>query len=300
MFSRFYKNRRRSSGAGLPGRSRGFRRQTTGVSHAQNQLAVLKPKKNIRKSVATFVLGNGKNRLPAPMVPPQQLIDQQERELLKKSSSMERMSSTNLLKNSNNKLLEFKTDETEEFNRIFEKLLDAEAAKLVIKVGNYLTDLVGSHEMETKMEQLSQESVSFQGNSIPKIQLSFYICRIVELINDEADEAKSSLDSIAIKQLLMAVVYIKRILKKHEDFKFTYLNIHRMVLSCFVLAAKIIDDESPSNLTFSYIGGLQLDEINKLEGAFVKTIDFELHISRKQLQRQYKKYADGYKMRELM
>lgn len=59
----------------------------------------------------------------------------------------------------------------------------------------------------------------------------------------------------------------------------TSLNIHRLLITSIMLAAKFMDDSHYNNAYFAKIGGVSTTEINGLEMAFLKMIGYRLHVS---------------------
>jgi hypothetical protein len=56
-------------------------------------------------------------------------------------------------------------------------------------------------------------------------------------------------------------------------------NVHRVLLTCILIAHKFIDDDPISNLLFAQIAGVPLPELCELEIELAKTLDFHFSIS---------------------
>ena len=65
-------------------------------------------------------------------------------------------------------------------------------------------------------------------------------------------------------------------------------NIHRLLISAVTVSTKFFSDFFYSNARYARVGGIPLQEINKLEIQFMLLCDFKLSIPIEQLQR----YAD--------
>jgi hypothetical protein len=87
---------------------------------------------------------------------------------------------------------------------------------------------------------------------------------------------------------VLSLIYIDRLLKIHPDFMLSNLSCHRMIIASTVLAAKFHDDKFYSNKQYAKVGGVSLAEMNRLEGNFLKLIEWKLLVS----QEEYDQYLD--------
>jgi len=78
---------------------------------------------------------------------------------------------------------------------------------------------------------------------------------------------------------VLSLVYIDRIVKLHEDFSISILNIHRLLVTSVMLAAKFFDDVYYSNAFYARVGGVRTREINILEAHFLSLLDFHLFVT---------------------
>ena len=78
---------------------------------------------------------------------------------------------------------------------------------------------------------------------------------------------------------VMALIYIDRIMKKHQDFVICKLNIHRLIVTSMMLAVKFFDDVYYSNAYYAKVGGVKGPEMNVLEIHFLRLIDWHLFVS---------------------
>jgi hypothetical protein len=65
-----------------------------------------------------------------------------------------------------------------------------------------------------------------------------------------------------------------------QDFLVHSLNVHRILLSSVMVAAKFLDDFYYSNEFWAKIGGVPNAELNTLELEFLFMTNFDLHVSR--------------------
>eukprot|EP01068_Selenidium_serpulae_P002663 Selendium_serpulae@DN2603_c0_g1_i1.p1 len=79
---------------------------------------------------------------------------------------------------------------------------------------------------------------------------------------------------------VLSLVYIDRIVKVHkEKFSVSILNIHRLLITSVMLAAKFFDDVYYSNSFYARVGGVKNREINILETHFLSLINYQLFVS---------------------
>eukprot|EP00826_Nyctotherus_ovalis_P019657 TRINITY_DN1608_c0_g1_i15.p1 TRINITY_DN1608_c0_g1~~TRINITY_DN1608_c0_g1_i15.p1 ORF type:complete len:160 (-),score=25.34 TRINITY_DN1608_c0_g1_i15:64-498(-) len=77
---------------------------------------------------------------------------------------------------------------------------------------------------------------------------------------------------------ILAFIYIDRLLQNNPNFMLTKKSVHRLVLTSMVLAIKYLDDLYYNNSVYATIGGISLDEINRLERHMMGLLHYKLHI----------------------
>eukprot|EP00401_Gymnodinium_catenatum_P020198 CAMPEP_0117515044 /NCGR_PEP_ID=MMETSP0784-20121206/30378_1 /TAXON_ID=39447 /ORGANISM="" /LENGTH=275 /DNA_ID=CAMNT_0005310851 /DNA_START=95 /DNA_END=922 /DNA_ORIENTATION=+ len=77
---------------------------------------------------------------------------------------------------------------------------------------------------------------------------------------------------------VLGLVYIDRIVKLHPEFTISNLNIHRLLVTSVMLAAKFFDDVYYSNSYYAKVGGVRTQELNALEALFLRLIEWRLHV----------------------
>lgn len=87
---------------------------------------------------------------------------------------------------------------------------------------------------------------------------------------------------------VLGLVYIDRIVKLHPEFTICKLNIHRLLVTSVMLAAKFFDDVYYSNAYYAKVGGVKTAELNALEALFLKLIEWRLHV----LPQEYEQYRN--------
>jgi hypothetical protein len=66
---------------------------------------------------------------------------------------------------------------------------------------------------------------------------------------------------------------------QRNNFLLTELNVHRVVITAVLLAAKFFDDAYYNNAYYSKVGGVLISEMNGLEVDFLFRINFSLHVT---------------------
>ena len=92
----------------------------------------------------------------------------------------------------------------------------------------------------------------YNSKTKPQVTIQRYLSRIVKYANPEPSS------------IIMCLIYIDKLCES-TNIQLTNLNVHRLILSCIVLAIKFNEDDYYSNEVYAKIGGISLDELNKLE-----------------------------------
>ena len=146
---------------------------------------------------------------------------------------------------------------------------------LLKEISDTLSTIVAKNKTYSK---LKKEKSQFNHKNIPKISLYDYLFRIQKYAEIE--------DST----IIIALIYIDRICNKKGIILSKY-NIHRILFTSILISIKYNEDIIYSNLFYSKIAGISVNELNLLEKEFLNTIDFELYIS----DSLYQKYYDFLK-----
>ncbi|GLD93670.1 hypothetical protein PINS_up002275 [Pythium insidiosum] len=92
---------------------------------------------------------------------------------------------------------------------------------------------------------------------------------------------------------VLALVYIDR-LHQLQNFVLTELNVHRVVITSVVLAAKFFDDHYFNNAYYAKVGGVPCSEMNELEVEYLLLINFSLHVCTDTYTHYYNELANHY------
>ncbi|KFK37958.1 hypothetical protein AALP_AA3G051800 [Arabis alpina] len=73
--------------------------------------------------------------------------------------------------------------------------------------------------------------------------------------------------------------YLQRPVATNTTRRLTSLNIHRLLITSLLVAAKFLDRKCCNNAYYAKIGGVGTEEMNMLERTFLFDIDFRLNIT---------------------
>ncbi|KAK8698094.1 hypothetical protein V6N13_114225 [Hibiscus sabdariffa] len=77
---------------------------------------------------------------------------------------------------------------------------------------------------------------------------------------------------------VVAIIYIDRFLQRIDAY-LTSLNVHRLLITSVLVAAKFMDDQCYNNAYYAKVGGVSRDELNRLEMKLLFDLDFRLHVT---------------------
>jgi hypothetical protein len=83
--------------------------------------------------------------------------------------------------------------------------------------------------------------------------------------------------SCSTECFVLALIYIDRLIQ-NNNFILSELNVHRVVITAILLAAKFFDDAYYNNAYYAKVGGVLVSEMNGLEVEFLFRINFSLHV----------------------
>ncbi|KAI3979730.1 hypothetical protein MKX01_013825 [Papaver californicum] len=106
----------------------------------------------------------------------------------------------------------------------------------------------------------------FHGLRAPTLSIRQYIDRIFKYSN------------CSPSCFVVAYIYMERFLQ-NGDVLLTLLNVHRILVTSVMVAAKFIDDTFFNNAYFAKVGGVSTAEINRLEMKFLSSLDFRLQVT---------------------
>mmetsp|Transcript_8582 Transcript_8582/g.19757 ORF Transcript_8582/g.19757 Transcript_8582/m.19757 type:complete len:232 (-) Transcript_8582:238-933(-) len=146
-------------------------------------------------------------------------------------------------------------------------VLRSEAEEVVVPlVGKLLADLVATNNALLAEGHKEPRTTVFHALEDPKIDVSFYVTRI----------KKYSGASPAC--FLVSLILLDRALQKMPGFLLTSFNVHRVYLTCILVASKYWDDLYYSNAHWSKVGGVNVRELNALELELIFLLDWKIGV----------------------
>ncbi|KAL6339632.1 hypothetical protein AAG906_034717 [Vitis piasezkii] len=121
---------------------------------------------------------------------------------------------------------------------------------------------------ETLLEtaQIKDAITIFHGSRAPTLSVRQYIDRIFKY------------SGCSPSCFVVAHIYVDRFLQ-HTDAHLTSLNVHRLLITSVMVAAKFIDDAFFNNAYYAKVGGVSTAELNRLEMKFLFSLDFRLQVT---------------------
>jgi len=139
----------------------------------------------------------------------------------------------------------------------------SEGAAIVQVLAEVLDQL--THRNAQHERTHSQSAVTkFHALKPPQISVLAYLERIYKYA------------SCSSECFVLALIYIDRLISKN-NFLLTDLNVHRVLITAVMLAAKFFDDAYYNNAYYAKVGGIAVSELNLLEVEFLFRIHFQLH-----------------------
>jgi hypothetical protein len=109
--------------------------------------------------------------------------------------------------------------------------------------------------------------------------LIYYLCNSPQLILIPALYSRIyKYASCSNECFILALIYIDRLIQRN-NFLLTELNVHRVVITAILLAAKFFDDAYYNNAYYAKVGGVLVSELNSLEVEFLFRINFSLRVA---------------------
>ena len=141
--------------------------------------------------------------------------------------------------------------------------LDPAEGRLIVKVlATVLEKLVAANSQNEESHNVTK----FHALRPPGICICDYLERIFKYA------------SCSGECFVLALVYIDRLIQR-KNFILTSLNVHRIIITSVMLAAKFFDDQYFNNAYYAKVGGVPCAEMNSLELEFLFLVNFSLHVT---------------------
>ncbi|XP_077218274.1 cyclin p1;1 [Tasmannia lanceolata] len=133
-------------------------------------------------------------------------------------------------------------------------------------LSSFLERAVQKNEKLLEATKRKEIITVFHGLRAPNLSIRQYIDRIFKYSN------------CSPSCFVLAHIYMDRFFQQ-PDVHLTSLNVHRLVITSVVVAAKFIDDAFFNNAYYAKVGGVSTVEMNRLELKFLFSLDFRLQVN---------------------
>jgi hypothetical protein len=136
---------------------------------------------------------------------------------------------------------------------------------LIKIIGDTIEQLVKYKQKIKNLEENYKNKISLNIKEIPNITITNYLKRLIRHSNPEPST------------LILGVIYFDRICN-NGNIIFNFFNVYKLLLISFVLAIKFNEEYFETNQYYSKIGGLNLNNFNKLEIKVLEIINYDLYV----------------------
>ncbi|KAE8677455.1 Cyclin-U4-3 [Hibiscus syriacus] len=113
----------------------------------------------------------------------------------------------------------------------------------------------------------AQQISVFQGLTRPSISIQSYLDRIYKYAN------------CSPSCFIVAYVYLDRFAQRQPSLPINSFNVHRLLITSVMVAAKFMDDLYYNNAYYAKVGGISTIEMNFLEVGFLFGLGFNLNVT---------------------
>ncbi|KAE9622093.1 hypothetical protein Lal_00032683 [Lupinus albus] len=146
--------------------------------------------------------------------------------------------------------------------------------KIISFLSSLLNRVAESNDLNKKL-MIHQKISVFHGLTRPNIPIQNYLERIFKYAN------------CSPSCLIVAYVYLDRFTKKQPSFSINFFNVHRLLITSVMVAAKFMDDIYYNNAYYAKVGGISTIEMNFLEVDFLFGLGFHLNVTPSTFQAYY-------------
>jgi hypothetical protein len=150
--------------------------------------------------------------------------------------------------------------------------LSVSMTRLAILLDNQIARHVASADAQRKAEteapaQLKTPQLRrFDSSRFPQISILDYCERLKKFAHFDT-------------ALVVALIYIDRLVAADSNFLVTHRNVHRLLLTCATVAEKYYNDIYYCNTYYANVGGISLGEMNRLEVTLLYALMWRLKVS---------------------
>ncbi|KAF3585605.1 hypothetical protein F2Q69_00032365 [Brassica cretica] len=139
------------------------------------------------------------------------------------------------------------------------------------------------HKPWGKKAVLFPNPLFISGSSMQQAKFSRTMSPVIASSKDTKKETPHKYAHCSHACFVAAFAYILRYLERPVDTsmtrRLTSLNVHRLLITSLLVAAKFLDRKCYNNAYYAKIGGVSTEEMNRLEKTFLFDLDFRLNIT---------------------
>ncbi|CAL9236947.1 unnamed protein product [Arabidopsis halleri] len=140
-------------------------------------------------------------------------------------------------------------------------------SKLIAFLSSLLERVAESNDLTRRVTSQSERVSVFHGLSRPTITIESYLERIFKYAN------------CSPSCFVVAYVYLDRFTHRQPSLPINSFNVHRLLITSVMVAAKFLDDLYYNNAYYAKVGGISTKEMNFLELDFLFGLGFELNVT---------------------
>ncbi|XP_022155727.1 cyclin-U4-1-like [Momordica charantia] len=149
-------------------------------------------------------------------------------------------------------------------------MVEGESTSMMPKLITFLSSVLqrvaeSNDHLDSAIE--TQKSSAFHGLTRPGISLHSYLERILKYAN------------CSNSCFIVAYVYLDRFAQRQPLLPINSYNVHRLLITSVLVAAKFMDDRCYNNAFYARVGGISTTEINFLEVDFLFGLGFHLNVT---------------------
>ncbi|KAL3516824.1 hypothetical protein ACH5RR_023726 [Cinchona calisaya] len=148
-------------------------------------------------------------------------------------------------------------------------MAELESPRVMSKLINFLSSLLqGVAESNDLNRRLQPQKISvFHGLTRPTISIENYLDRIFKYAN------------CSPSCFIVAYIYLDRFTQRQPALPINSFNVHRLLITSVMVAAKFLDDMYYNNAYYAKVGGISTTEMNFLEVDFLFGLEFHLNVT---------------------
>ena len=147
---------------------------------------------------------------------------------------------------------------------------------------------IASLENPQQRSMDEDEAKVFEGEIVPSIPLSDYLCRLCTYINRLIPNGPNDWGvSPGMRSVILALVYIDRLVNKPDAIKVNRYNVHRICMAAVFVAAKYQEDEALPRKFLANVAGVSMKQLAQIETTFCCKMEFDFWVTKEEFVQTY-------------